>query len=196
MELDDDQMAYLRWHDIPLDALLNAHGLSGNSLRRAMEAEGKYFAYNTNRCNRGHRLKSRSGHCIQCRPACIAFLKRHFADGYVYIAGSMAGKLLKVGTTQDVRARSNHLNSLRYGGRGDWRVAAYSYTTNAGQVEGEAHVRLARHAFSGELRDNRGQRCIELFRCDFAEAKLALEQSLGEPMTHVEAWAMEKFTFL
>src|SRR3546814_9788370 len=62
------------------------------ALRGAMEAEGKGFAYNTRRCNNGHTLKSRPGHCIQCRPVVIGFLKRHFAEGYVYIAVSVDRK--------------------------------------------------------------------------------------------------------
>lgn len=196
MDLTDEELAFLRWHEIPLDSLFDASGLAGARLKRAMEADGKYFAYNANRCARGHRLKSRAGHCIQCRPASIAFLKRYFAEGYVYVAGSVAGRLLKVGTTQDIGARPDHLNSLRYGGRGDWKIVAYAHTSNSGRVEGEAHGRLAPYAFADDgLRDGRGARSIELFRCNFTDAKDALEQALGGPLMQVDERALERFKF-
>jgi hypothetical protein len=145
-----------------------------------MEADEKFFAYNVSPCAKaGHRLRTRSGHCIQCSPAAIGFTKRDYSEGHVYIAASPIGRLFKVGTTADLDRRKSQLNDWRYGRQFDWQMVASVRTENAGRIEGNAHGRLARFAVAGDyIRGGRRQRCYELFRCDFSDARDAVQAAL------------------
>ena len=40
-------------------------------------SEGKWIGYGANPCQRGNALKTRSGHCPQCKTESIGYLKRH-----------------------------------------------------------------------------------------------------------------------
>ena len=155
---------------------------------KAMRADDKAFAYNASPCqNGGHTLRSRANHCIQCNTARIGYVKRYFAEGYIYIAASPLGRLIKVGTTTDIERRKWQLNRWEYGRQGDWRIVAVVHTDNAGRVEGEAHSRLARYSVEGDyLRAGRRQRCLELFKCNFGDAKEALELALGGVALQIE----------
>lgn len=64
----------------------------------------------------GHRLRTRSGHCIQCNPINIAFQRREDEPGYVYIAGSLSGRVVKIGTTGNLNQRENQMRAEGYGG--------------------------------------------------------------------------------
>jgi hypothetical protein len=59
---------------------------------------------------------------------------RYFSPGYVYIAGSLAGCLLKIGTTKDVWRQDYRLRYVRYGNLKDWRVLCYVWVSEGGKV--------------------------------------------------------------
>jgi len=46
-----------------------------------------------------HRLRTRAGHCVQCDIKKLAFLRRHTKPAFVYIAGSLSGRVLKIGSS-------------------------------------------------------------------------------------------------
>src|SRR5947209_3307686 len=70
----------------------------------------------------GHRLRTRPGHCAQCDPKKIAYQERFANPGYVYIAGSLAGRVVKIGTCINVPQRENQIRTEGYGGQSDWVV--------------------------------------------------------------------------
>src|SRR6516162_4774254 len=84
-----------------------------------IKEENKTVALGT-RCKKGrHRLRTRSGHCIQCDPRKLAFQTRFSTSQYIYIAGSLSEELLKIGICVDWRQREHQLRSEKYGSAGD-----------------------------------------------------------------------------
>jgi hypothetical protein len=121
----------------------------------------------------GHRLTTRSGHCFQCNPKQKAFEKKHGKSGYVYIAGSLRGKLLKIGTTDDVADRTRTLCSERYAGFSDWRILAKILTDDRGTLEDRALNRLIAYTVGDTIR------LKEARRCSFDSAFTALAEVVG-----------------
>jgi hypothetical protein len=64
---------------------------------------------------RGHRLRSRKGHCVQCDSSKIAFAGRHDLTQYLYIAGSLQARLIKIGVCKDLRQRIGQICTERHG---------------------------------------------------------------------------------
>ena len=91
----------------------------------------------------GHRLRSRAGKCVQCDTAQLGFLTRHSKPGFVYIAQSTQGRLFKVGSCEDVKAREIHLNRQRYAGCSDWRIIEKQRVEQAGATEFLIHSALS-----------------------------------------------------
>ena len=181
-ELTADQISFLQSQNIPLSSVFDASGMRKSDYPFAMRVEGKRFAFGVTPCKAaGHTLRTRAGHCIQCDPSKIAFMLRHDSWAHIYIAGSKAGRLIKIGYTTDVDVRIDTLNSEEYGGQKDWQILATAFHPQAGRVEFFTHAKLELFAVPGEyVKDGRPQKCYELFRCNFVDALDALQRGLGE----------------
>lgn len=179
-ELRPDQLSFLAAHGIPLSCVFDASGMRKPEYHTAMTELGMSFAYGVNPCNKaGHTLRTRAGHCIQCDHAKIAYMMRHDAAGTLYIAATATGKLIKIGSTNDLSTRQRNLNVFRYGGSGDWQVLATARCPTAGRVECAVHSRLSRYSVPGEYNQGgRRRRCYELFRCNFSDARDAIRAEL------------------
>jgi hypothetical protein len=76
--LTAEQIDFLNSHNISLDKVFDASGFSLSEYKVIMKDQGKQIAYNVAPCQQyGHTLRTRAGHCIQCNPAAIAFIKRN-----------------------------------------------------------------------------------------------------------------------
>lgn len=181
--LSIEQLSFLRGQRIPLSSVFDASGMSRAQYQVAMKAEGKSFAYGVPACAKGqHSLRTRAGHCIQCDHSKIAFMLRHDTRAYVYIAASHEGRLIKIGSSVDVRDRQEKLRQYEYGGQKDWQILAIANTPAAGRIEFEAHTKLAKSWAPGEYkRAGKTQQCYELFKCSFSEARDAVREALGDP---------------
>jgi hypothetical protein len=181
-ELSSEQRAFLAANGIALSTVFDATGMRKTDYQDAMEELGKSFAYGVTPCRRSmHTLRTRAGHCIQCDPAKIAFMLRYDSSGLVYIAGSEAGRLIKVGSSGDIEQRRGTLNDLCYGGQRDWQILASAKCGAAGRIEFAVHSKLAPFATSGHyFRGAKKQNCYELFRCDFVDAQDALKSELPD----------------
>lgn len=181
-DLSEAQIKFLRGQNIPLSSLFDATGIKKTDYQLAMKAEGKSFAYGVTPCNAaGHTLRTRAGHCIQCDHAKIAYMLRHDARAYIYIAASATGRLIKIGSSIDIADRRDKLNRYQYGGQNDWQVLATANSPAVGRAELQAHAKLARWSVLGEyVRAGKKQRCYELFRCNFSDARDALISALGK----------------
>lgn len=179
-DLTDEQRTFLVAHAIPLSSVFDASGMRKPDYQRAMKEARKSFAFGVSRCLNGHHsIRTRAGHCIQCDHSRIAYMLRHDAQSTIYIAGSIRGRLIKVGCSSDVEVRRKLLNSYWYGGQFDWQILATAYTSAAGSVECAAHSRLAGFQVAGEYEQGgRRHKCYELFRCDFDVAADAVRASL------------------
>jgi hypothetical protein len=163
-DLSDRELHFLWSQRIDESEVLDCADISPRRYKGAMESEGYLFCIAPRECYGSHRLRSRSGHCIQCDTARIAFIRRHYAEAYIYIAGSRSSKVIKVGNAIWPERRVSALNSRYYGGIRDWVMLYHVKFADAGKVEFEAHRLLA--GYRAESR--------EIFNCGFSTAKDAL----------------------
>lgn len=180
-DLSPEQRTFLAAHAIPLSLVFDASGMTRGRYQELMAQQGKQFAFGTGICNRLHRsIRSRTGHCMQCNPARIAFVLGEDAPANVYIAGSKLARLLKVGRSSDLNSRLRNLNVERWANRGDWLLLAFAHTKRAGRVERLVHGRLSSWGASCDyVQGGIWHHSHEVFRCDFADAKDALEAALS-----------------
>src|SRR5260370_31670747 len=173
VKLTDDQARLLRSHQIPERAIFDASGMSRRRYQREMEIEEKLFAIGVTPCKRGkHTIRTRNGHCIQCNTANIAFIKRHYQNAYVYIAGSRRERGIKIGCSEAPWKREALINQRGYGGISDWRLLFYAKFPNAGKIEFYAHNRLSEFAsYRTYFRENVQVECREIFSCGYSKAR-------------------------
>jgi hypothetical protein len=128
----------------------------------------------------GHRIRTRAGHCAQCNPTNIAFTARESSLGNVYIAGSLLGRVIKIGTAGDIAQRENQLRAERYGGFSDWSVLIHVEVNEAGRIERESYSRIrGKKVFNGYIKDGREQVAVEILQCGFSAALKALADTIG-----------------
>jgi hypothetical protein len=178
-KLTPEQISFLKSHKISLRDMFDVSAMTKSEYMAAMDEAGQHFTFGGAPCKAArHTLRTKSGHCIQCDTSKIAFALRSSATAYVYIGGSFAEKLLKVGVTKDLNDRFAKLNDHRYGGGADWDLLAYVHTKNAGTVEFDTQEKLSPFSIAGVyIHVGREQACYELFRCPFSAAKEALIRS-------------------
>lgn len=134
-----------------------------------------------------HRLKTRSGHCVQCDPRKIAYQRRESIPGYVYIAGSLKGRLVKIGMAEDsIPQRESKLRAERYGGFGDWVIIYTARVDEAGRIERAARKKLNQYGVTlAYVRDGLPQDASELLQCSFGKARQALDAVIDNPRCRV-----------
>src|SRR5260370_31039131 len=141
--LTEGQRHFLALQRISESEIFDGSRLSPRRYKAAMECEGKLFALVARPCYRGHYLRSRSGHCIQCDSKRIAFIKRYYKEAYVYVVGSRSERVFKIGSSESPWDRGAHLNSLGYGGISDWKTLYCATFPDAGRVECNVHSALS-----------------------------------------------------
>ena len=100
--LTDEQKTFLMAHQIPLSKVFDATGMSTKEYQRAMKGTNMLVAFGAIPCAKeGHTLRTKSGHCLPCKPERIAYQKRSVSKGHVYIAGSMKGRYIKIGLSKN-----------------------------------------------------------------------------------------------
>jgi hypothetical protein len=131
------------------------------------------------RC-KGHSLRTRAGHCVQCNTANLSYLKRMSEEADVYVAWSKSSQIAKIGLSKDAYERLETLNYFKYGGVGDWEMKLIYTCENGGEVESEAHRILSEYSKVGVTYMNgKVQRfCTEIFKCRLSQALEALEQAV------------------
>lgn len=179
--LTEEEREYLAGKGIPSSNLFDATGLKKSEYRTRMKELGVEFAFGTKPCERGgHRLRSRSGHCIVCNPQSISQYRRNRSKGFVYVAWSAATRQIKVGSTTDLIERGKQLNIYRYGGASDWSMIAKAWTDRAGEVECEVHRTLRRTSVTGSYwKAGMEIACYELFACKIDEAVAAMNAAIS-----------------
>ena len=175
-ELSDDQRKFLRDQKLPLSFLFDASGMRKVDYEAVMKRDEKFFAFGVTPCSKGgHSLRTRSGHCIQCDTAKIAYTLRHYKTADVYVAGSLQVKLIKVGSSVDCDTRVRELNRVRYGGATDWSILSRVRSEKSGMVEFFVHDALKdKRRDIPYLKDGRVQLGSESFACDYIDAKSVL----------------------
>jgi hypothetical protein len=180
-KLSSEQTQFLKAHGISLGQMFDASGMRRKDYHAHMKAIGKDFAYGVTPCQSyGHTLRTRSGSCIQCRPAAITFQLREKRTAYVYIAGSKRLKNIKVGHSADPMKRIYDGNCAGYGGAHDWAVLVMVQVDNAPEMERAVQADLAEYAVEGDyFMGDKLTTSLECFRCGYPEAWSALQSALS-----------------
>jgi Bacterial RNA polymerase, alpha chain C terminal domain/T5orf172 domain len=106
--------------------------------------------------------------------------ERHYAKGYVYIAGSLAGQVVKIGTTKNIGQRRKYLRNHKYGSLHDWEILYWVWVDEgAGRIEQDTLRLLRRHKTSRKYKKH-WQNAREIRRCSFSIALKALFDSIGD----------------
>jgi len=181
LKLTKVERDFLKEHGILESELFDARDMGGPEFNPIMKELGIEFAVGRSCKNAGHRLRTRSNHCVQCDTARISFQRRWNSDGDVYVAHSPSRKLIKVGTADCPYSRTDSLNSYKYGGASDWSIAYAVHTENAGRIEHTAQTALQRHRTDATYhKDGVVHDCKELFKSSKAAAIGAVEAAIAE----------------
>lgn len=176
MKITEEQLFFLKENNIPLSKVYDATNQKREVYRKSMKALEKLIAINATPCAKyGHTIRTRNGHCCQCNTANIAYIKRHYANGYVYIVGSQEKKVLKVGSTNNIENRVNSLNFENYATINDWKLILYYKCNDMGLIETEAHNKLQKFQVEKTyIKNGRTQIAYEIFDCNYDVCKIAL----------------------
>lgn len=173
--MDIETKLFFEKHKISENEIINAKGQNISSLYDFMKSNQKLFAYNSTLCYKGHSIRDRSGHCIVCNTASIAFLKRSLATGNVYIAGSIKKGYIKIGmSTVPLDNRFSRLNSRKVGNTDDWVLLKSFKCHNANIHEFEIHKLLKKYKVDGDKYGD--TESTEIFRCSFEKADTTINE--------------------
>ena len=181
-ELSEIEKDFLKLHSVRPEQVFDAKGYSKSEYPAIMRRNGEIVAFNTTPCNAaGHKLRTRSGHCIMCNTAPLGFQKRNDLSGYVYVAGTQKGKILKIGFTNNYENRESLLNYQKYGGFDDWHLLIVLYGVDAGKIEFQLHSKVSKYRTSREyFHDGDYREGNELFQCSINKIIEAMNQIKSE----------------
>jgi Bacterial RNA polymerase, alpha chain C terminal domain len=107
---------------------------------------------------------------------------RYYKAGCVYIAGSLSGRVIKIGTTKKIGRYPKYLQTRKYGSLDDWEIL-YCFWVNegAGRIEHDARGRLQQQKTMRMYeKDGRWQKGREILKCSFSAALVALADAVGD----------------
>lgn len=187
LQLSEFQKRFFRRHNISLDEVFDATGMSSKEWKNKIRVEGKKLAVAVTPCKKErHEIRTRAGHCAACDPSKIAFSQRKYLSGIVYLLISRKSNLIKIGVTTDIEDRLNNLNSQCYGNADDWQLLRKSpKIKNAGALEKNIQNRLSKYCVKGlnSIRAGIKQSSLECYQCDFQQAIDAMDIELSHFQT-------------
>jgi hypothetical protein len=111
----------------------------------------------------------------------------NYDPGFVYIAGSLAGRVSKIGKTKRPRRRQQGLQNDKYGGLSDWAILYYARANECSRIETATLRQLRRHLTVESWESESWGSAQEIVRCSFSEALEALSDLLGDGQKF-DAW--------
>jgi Bacterial RNA polymerase, alpha chain C terminal domain len=107
---------------------------------------------------------------------------RHYEPGNVYIAGSLSGRVIKIGTAKNMGRYPQYLQTRKYGSLGDWEILYCCWVNEgAGRIEHDARARLQPHKTMRMYeKDGHPQKGREILKCSFSAAFEALTAAIGD----------------
>jgi hypothetical protein len=126
------------------------------------------------------------------------FRDRYYSPGYVYIAGSLSHRVLKIGTTVNIRAQQRRLQRTAYGSIDDWALIYYVWVEEGGRIEHDARRALKRYR-QLQMYDKEGhrQKGREIVNCRFGIALEALTGLLDDAQRAgaTKSWRAYEYEF-
>lgn len=189
--LTDSELHFLKGQKLLAADVYDGRGQSAAAWKAGVRVAGLTLVLGTPCEQGGHRLRTRSGHCAQCNTSRISYQNRYNSPGYVYIAGSQAARLIKIGTATDISQRERNLRHQAYGGVRDWEMLFSAKVANAGQIENETLRRLRGHKVGHVYeKDGSDQEAIEILEISITKALNVLSSVLeGVDVEQVERYA-------
>jgi len=181
--LTTSQLNFIKKINISSHELFDASGMKTWEWKQQMKGLGKLVAFGVYPCAaKGHTLRTRAGHCIQCNTANLSYLKRMNESADVYVAWSKGSKLVKIGLAKNAYERLKSINKFKYGGTGDWELKMIYECENAGEIELKTLQALAKFTEVGLIYRNGSveRYCSEVFRCKLKTATEALETAVSQ----------------
>lgn len=180
--LTTEQKDFLIENKIPLGTVFDAEGLPKKEYSQLMKDVGCLVAIGVTPCKKaGHTMRTRAGHCLQCDSSKWAYQSRHSKEGEVYLAVTLSGQFLKIGTANDSKKRIKSLNDLGYAGVSDWALVAVFVSDAAGEVEFNSQKLIEDFAYpTSYIRDGKNVSCLETFRCSSNKALDAIKESIPD----------------
>lgn len=201
LQLTDEQKKFIEKHEIPLSWVIDATGIvisnetgkpfdisrygdfrrkyDKQKLVETMEKYDKHFLVNWKNCQKDITHDIRDKHCcVMCNTRSIVEIKRHYNEGFIYIAVSKSESVIKIGTTSDIEYRKRTLNETCYGNISDWQVAYFVKTSEkAGEIEKSSQNLLSKYLWNAEyMKNGRNRSAYELVKCDYKTVKTALDE--------------------
>ena len=177
--LTKDEIEFLRSQGLTPEDVYDGRAQASAVTREAARAAKKRVVLGAPCQKGGHRLRTRAGHCIVCDTSKLAYQDRHLAAGFVYIAGSKARRLIKIGIAKSVDQRERNLNAHRYANTEDWRMLFHLGVETGGEAERRVHQGL--EAFKIVVpyaKDGRDQDAGEVYQTSFSMALRCVEAAL------------------
>ena len=178
LKILESQKDFLDSHKIPLSRVFDASGMRAKDYREYMEEYDYSYAVGVTPCKKkGHTLRAKAGQCIQCFPANIEFRNRTYKEGFVYLAGSVSNKVIKIGLTNDVDSREESLNEQEYGSIYDWKIIYWlQLGRDGGRLEYLIQNQLNMYASPRTfIKGGRTNNCLEIFSCSFSTVKKTID---------------------
>lgn len=178
------QADFIKKHKISDDLLIDAQGNAfSEDLQNEMYAHQKSIAYNVTGCpeNDNHSFQTIDGYCPECDLTKLAVALIENKTGYMYIAGSIKGNLIQVGSAVEAKDKIKTINSFsaKYAGFDDWELLFYAKTETLGKAERLTHQKLSDYkAVHVQEKATKLKNGIEIYRCSYNKAKLAMSELL------------------
>lgn len=167
--LTRSEMDFLKSQGLTASDVYDGRNQKSAQWKAGVRSEGLTLVLGVPCVRNGHRLRTRSGHCAQCDTSKIAYQNRHRTEGYIYIAGSLSARLLKVGVAVDIEQRLRNLRGQAYGGLRDWQIIYYVKVPDSGRIEADALRRLrSKRVVKSYDKDGTDQAAQELIGATFS----------------------------
>jgi hypothetical protein len=173
--LTENELRFLRSQGLGPDDVMDVRRMPQWLWFQRIKEEGKTIALGSKCRKAGHRLRSTKGHCVQCDTKVLAFAGRFNLKQYLYVAGSLKARLLKIGVCKDLSQRIRQICTERHGDARDWEILYAVEIERAGELEDRVLGWLGEYSiYSTYWKDGVLQQSIELRRCSISQAMEAM----------------------
>ena len=184
--LTSHEVEFLKSYGFDENSVYDARGISRKRARKNAKLLDKPILLGSPCTQGGHRLKTRSGHCLECDPSKITYQTRHSSKGSLYIAASPSSGLIKVGMSNNLNQREKSLQREYYAECGDWQILASIALIEAGRAESDIKNALKPYQAHGLFYEKNGlaQESTEVYEICFEPcmkiiSKILMDLGLG-----------------
>lgn len=183
---------FMEQHNLSPDDFYDGRNQGQNERHDNAKRANKLYVLSSVPCkDGGHRLRTRSGHCIQCKTGNIKYIKRYHTSGVIYLATtSEKSNWYKVGLVEDNKENASYTLSNRqgslngeggYGGVKGWKIIDhFPISGNLGKVEEMIHKELEQYSIKPlYIHSRQQQEAEELFCCDKSIVEATIHKILS-----------------